>query len=246
MNYPRHGRKIQDVTVCLYECTYKCGHLWVASKDQECPNCGHFYKNIIVSNIHPKLNFTKMSVVTFGRSKFYGMLTDIWKRYTKDSLIKELETSGFKETNVWDEQILMENGLKEVAVFNFSKQRKITSLYIGLHTSNDPLLVKLKACAKQDKANKKNEVINKKPQIKSMKDALGNNVVVGDWVCVWSVRSLTFGRVKEIVEFKEHDYDAAVKVGARVYKGNVILPYKTSEQIHLLTPEQSLLMALEQ
>jgi hypothetical protein len=54
--------------------------------------------------------------------------------------------------------------------------------------------------------------------------------------------------VAAIEKFKENSWhtESQMVVGAKIQKGKIVLPFKTSSQIFLLTPEQSLLMALEQ
>jgi len=236
----------------LYECTYGCKHLWISSKDSftaKCPNCANIHAKVLANYVHPALTFKKMIVVTFAKELFYNYGSSTYGNYKKDSLLDTLEANGFAPTKTGQTEIILENELKEYVLFKFSRKRKTTEMYIGLHCSDDLLFPKLIECAKVDKAAKAAEPAPKpKPKIASMKDARGNDVTVGCWVCAWGTKSLSFGRVTAIEKFKENSWhtDDQMLIGAKIQKGKIVLPYKTSEQIFLLTPEQSLLMALEQ
>jgi hypothetical protein len=183
----KRAKAKKEVEYRLYQCTYGCKHLWISSKDSfvaKCPACVNVHAEMISPNVHPELHFKKMIAVTFAGTVFYGYESSNYSKYKKDSLLDTLESQGFKNIKVGSCEVVLENALKEQVVFKFARKRKTTEVYVGLHNENDPLFKTLLECAKVDKKNKAAEPAPKpKPKIASMKDARGNEVTVGSWVC---------------------------------------------------------------
>jgi hypothetical protein len=82
-----------------------------------------------------------------------------------------------------------------------------------------------------------------------MQDALGSELVVGDWVVQWSSKSLTFGKIEKISEhlIATRRFEPRIKGFSAKIRGmnGILSPFKTSDQILLLSPEKALLLALE-
>ena len=240
----------------LYECnnTRACGNLWVSKKEpfgEACVLCGNLIPSIIENFVHPDLKFKKMKAITFAKTGFYNGQNSSYFNYEKDSLLHVLEANGFKCIKSSHNTITLKNDIYEHVVFTFSKKNKNSTVYIGLHDCADPLFKQIIDCIKKDKQNKKNKEHSlelSKTKIISMPDALGKEVKVGDWVCMWTTNRLSFGKVITIEKFKKGPlgFEQDMIVGAKIKKGSFTSFYKTSDQIFLLTPEQALVLALEQ
>jgi hypothetical protein len=229
----------------LYECSYnlKCKHVWVASSygNVTCPKCSAQSVNIIANYIHPDLKFVRLQAVTFASHR-----TISFKAYQKDYLLRELASNGFAvgaNDDYGYETVTLTNILHEVAIFKFSKSRKTTDVYVGLHVNDEPLFGVLAECVRNDKKNKKAEPPKPKPIFETISDAVGQEIRVGDWVTCWSTNSLGFGKVETIGEFTNYQRKY---LGARIRtKNKILLPFKTSKQLFKLPNERAMLLMLE-
>jgi hypothetical protein len=114
--------------------------------------------------------------------------------------------------------------------------------YLGFKNNNDPLIKKIIDAIKEDKRIKKEFVPPTKPIIESIKDAIGYDVTVGDWVAHWSTKSLGFGKVKSIESFSIYGRE---DIGIKVQRYKQTSQIKTSDQFVLISPEKSMLLELE-
>ena len=243
----------------LCTCIYGCKHIWVESvfipyglHKTTCPKCKSTYP---VSEISSRVDMgiahiTKMTVLTFVNTQGHILQTSQLEKYAKRSLLLTvLEKHGFKNSRLGESYKIQfysnGNNKKNFVIFYTEPRRSTSDMIIGLHDKNSDLIKDLMAANKEDRANAKlapAPTPAPKPKIESMKDALGYEIKVGDWVVQWSSKSLSFGKIHDITETGNRLKERV----ARVRSMNQILsPIKYSSQLLLLPEDKAMLMLLE-
>lgn len=92
------------------------------------------------------------------------------------------------------------------------------------------------------KARLAEEKRNPPPSLESITDMSGAETKVGDLVCYWAAKSIESGK---IVRIENQNSRYGTEKVARVKKGKIISPGKTSNQIFRIPDEKALLMMLQ-
>ena len=247
-------------TGTLLSC-YNCNHLWIKphfryGDNTKCPQCKNGSFESISHYLDPNLYPTKIQVVTFGKNLLLGKRPNFYtvkdvEAYPKDRVLLALEGAGY--TIVKSASHIEYNDTKgNIVLFKTRPDRATTEVYILQYDENSALPQLLTEKNKEEKAYRKTlpQPTPKKPPHTSIKDALGNDVHVGDWVAYWATKSLGFGRVEDIGEitYRMTRWQPKKVSAVRVRRGKtgLLTPFKVTDQIYLLPEATAMILMLEQ